>query len=100
MLDLFERGIYANRRSPYRRLLIAAGIEYGDVAALIADTGVEATLIRLYEEGVRISIDEFKGRVPIRRLGLEWRADPGDFDNPLLCRHFEARSRASVTDSG
>lgn len=95
MLDVFERGIYGNRRSPYRRLLTAAGIEFGDVVTLVDRSGVEATLSRLYEEGVRLSVDEFKGRVPIRRLGLEWRAQIDDFDNPLLQRHYEARTGGS-----
>lgn len=94
-LDIVRRGIYDNRRSPYGRLLAAAGIEYGDVVALVSRSGVEGTLGRLYAEGVRLSVDEFKGRVPIRRLGLEWRATIDDFDNPLLRRHYEARTGGS-----
>lgn len=94
-LDVVERGIYANPGSPYRRLLDAAGIEYGDVVTLVGRSGVEPTLSRLYEEGVRLSVDEFKGRVPIRRLGLEWRPAAGDFDNPLLRRHYQARTGGS-----
>lgn len=94
-LDVVERGVYGNRRSPYGPLLAAAGVEFGDVAALVDRSGVEATLSTLYREGVRISIDEFKGRVPIRRGGNEWRVGSDDFDNLLLRRHYEARTGGS-----
>ena len=99
LLGVFERGIYAQPRSPYLRLLRHAGVELGDVAGMLAADGVEATLTRLHESGVHLSIDEFKGRVPIRRPGLELAPSATDFDNPLLRRHYEARTSGARTGS-
>lgn len=95
LVEIFERAVFANPHSPYLPLLERAGIELGDVVAMVAGDGVERTLEQLYAAGVRISIDEFKGRVPIARPGLELHARPEDFDNPLLRRHFEASTGGS-----
>ena len=99
MLAIFERAVYANPTSPYRALLGHAGIELGDVSALLAEGGVESTLERLSRAGVRLSIDEFKGRVPIVRGGLELCCEPGSFDNPLLSRHYEATTSGARSAS-
>ena len=69
--------------SPYRPLFDQAGIELGDVERLVQDAGVDGTLERLYEAGVRISVDEFRGLAPIERGGLSYAARDTDFDNPL-----------------
>ncbi len=95
LLDICERAIYSNPRSPYRKLLAHLGIELGDIAALLRDHGVEGALSRLYESGVRITIDELKGLVPIRRPGFELAVENADFDNPLLLRHYETRTGGS-----
>ena len=92
---ILELGVYANRASPYRRLLDHAGVELGDVRAMVANSGVEGALEQLYDAGVRVTLDEVKGREPVRRPGLEFAADARDFDNPLLARHYEARSGGS-----
>jgi hypothetical protein len=94
-LHILEGGVYANARSPYRRLLEHAGIELGDVAALVRDIGLEAALGRLYDAGVHIRLSEVKGRRPVQRPGLEFPVSEHDFDNPLLQAHFEARSGGS-----
>src|SRR5262245_4626390 len=94
-LRILQAGIYGNARSPYRRMLEHAGAEFGDVARLVQADGVEAALAALYGAGVRITIDEFKGRRPIDRPGLSIAARPADFDNPLLARHYESRSGGS-----
>lgn len=99
LLSIFERAVYENPASPYLPLLSRAGIELGDLAGMFSEAGVEATLMRLHEAGVRLSIDEFKGRVPIRRPGLELSVGPGAFDNPLLRRHYEARTSGARTGS-
>jgi hypothetical protein len=70
--------------SPLRRLLHWAGCEAGDLRRMVQADGVEATLTRLGAAGVRISADEFRGRVPLRRAGLEIATAPSDFLNPLL----------------
>ena len=95
LLEICERAIYSNPRSPYRKLLAHLGIELGDIAVLLRDHGVEGALSRLYESGARITVDEFKGQVPISRPGFELAVERADFDNPLLLRHYERRTGGS-----
>jgi hypothetical protein len=94
-LRLLKEGVYANPRSPYRKLLLHAGIEHGDVAAAVAERGLETTLNQLFDAGVYIRLNELKGHRPVERPGLELHVSENDFDNPLLLRHFEARSGGS-----
>ena len=42
-----------------------------------------------------VTPEEFKGRRPIRRPGLELPIDPHDFDNPLVARSFRGSRRAA-----
>lgn len=90
-----ESSIFAQRTSPYRRLLEHAGIELGDLVAMVRAEGVEGALERLHGAGVYVTVDEFKGRRPIVRgdLSLPTRAE--DFDNPLVTRTFETRTGGS-----
>jgi hypothetical protein len=82
-LGILERGVFANRASPYPSLFRAAGIELGDAVALVREEGVEPALARFYDAGVRVQLEEFKS------------SRPEEFDNPLLKRHYELRSGAS-----
>jgi hypothetical protein len=83
LLVTLREGIYAQPDSPYRALLRHAGVEPGDVEAAIREEGVEGALARLYDAGVRITLDELKGRQPITRPGLELAVSARDFENPL-----------------
>ena len=95
-LRILNRGVYANPKSPYRKILIHEGIEFTDVLGLVRQHGVEGALTKLYEAGVFVTIDEFKGRRPIERPGgLHFEVQPHDFDNPFLARQYEARSSGS-----
>lgn len=94
-LQILKSGIYNNPRSPYAMLLARAGAQFGDVAEQVRRHGVEGALSGLYKEGVYLTLDEFKGRKPVRRSGLEFSTDPSDFDNPFLARFYEARSSGS-----
>ncbi len=49
----------------------------------------------LRRPGVRVSLDEFKGRRPIERSGLHLDVRASDFDNPLARSHFEASTGGS-----
>lgn len=95
-LLLLRLAIYGNQRSPYRKLLEHAGIEYGDVEADVRANGVEAATARLYDAGIRISLDEFKGKKAIERPGLTVPVQAEDFDNPVLTRDFELLSSGST----
>jgi hypothetical protein len=81
--DLLARGVYGRPQSPFRALLAHAGAELGDVLGLVRSEGVEATLAHLYDEGVYVTYEEFKGLRPIERPGLSLSVTPTDFDNPL-----------------
>jgi len=94
-LNILEKGIFANPRSPYKKLLQHGRIEFADVVNLVQRHGVEGALTHLYEAEIYITIDEFKGRKPIERPGLQFAVKPQDFDNPFLAKHYEARSGGS-----
>jgi hypothetical protein len=88
-LELLERAVYPQPDSPYRQLLLHAGVELGDVRNLVAQNGVEPALARLYDAGVRVTLDEFKGKQPIVRPGLELPLRPTAFDNALATVHLD-----------
>jgi hypothetical protein len=95
-LLLMKRGVYGQPRSPYLALLNWAGIAYGDLEALVTRQGVEGALQKLFDAGVRIGLDEFKGKQPIERNGLTVAVTAEDFDNPLLAREFELATGGST----
>ena len=70
-------------------------ITYDTCTRLVDAHGIEGMLGRLYDAGVHVTLDEFKGRRPIRRGDLVIPTDARSFDNPLLARHFEARTGGS-----
>jgi hypothetical protein len=94
-LRLLERGIYGQPRSPFRALLVRAGAEYGDVAALVRADGVEGALGRLYDDGVYVTYEEFKGLRPVERPGLSLSVASTDFDNPLYLPAYTAANTGS-----
>jgi hypothetical protein len=94
-LDILRRGICENPRSPYLKLLEHAGIGLPDVERTMSRLGLEGALRELHARGVYVTIEEFKGRKPIRRGHLVFAPDPGDFDNPLLLGHYESRTGGS-----
>ena len=95
-VQLVERAIFANPRSPYRPLLAHLGIEAGDIAALVRDRGANGAAEALYDAGARLSLEEFKCRRPIIRSGLELRPRPSDFDNPLISGQLTLKSGGST----
>jgi len=94
-LLMMERAVYARPQSPYRKLLQWAGVEMGDLRKMVADDGVDRTLEKLLDAGVYVHFEEFKGKRPIRRPGLEFEVSTEDFDNPLLAREFELATGGS-----
>ncbi len=83
LLATLRNGVYSQPHSPYLALLRHAGIELGDIEAAVRGEGVEGALARLYDAGIRVTLDELKGRVPITRPGLELAVSTHDFKNPL-----------------
>ena len=94
-LELMRRGVYDRPDSPYRPLLLAARIDHPQLTTLVAGHGVDGALARLYDAGVYLSLDEFKGRQPIRRGALTVPTSGSAFDNPLLVRHYATQTSGS-----
>ncbi len=94
-LELIRGPIFGHAPGPYKKLLRTAGLTVPDVERLLRLEGLEATLASLLEAGVYVTVDEFKGRVPIRRGSLEFWAAPADFRNPLSAYHVPASSGGS-----
>jgi hypothetical protein len=83
-LQVLDQLVFGVEKSPLRRLLEWAGFTPGDLRGLAAAEGVEGTLSRLRMAGVFVTADEFRGRTPLRRSGLELALTPADFDNPRI----------------
>jgi len=62
---------------------------------LVRTEGVEGTLTALYERGVYLSVDEFKGRQPTRRGSQTIDFDTDDLRNPRSAFHVPVRSGGS-----
>jgi hypothetical protein len=61
----------------------------------VRSDGIESALGALWDAGVRVSLDEFKGRQPIVRGGLEIPVQSSDFDNPIAAAHLDVSSGGS-----
>jgi glycosyltransferase involved in cell wall biosynthesis len=77
-------------------MLRNAGFDLDDVRRLVAERGLEGALEQLYDAGVYVTNDEFRGRVPVRRDGLEFFVKPADFDNPLVKPVFVASTSGTT----
>jgi hypothetical protein len=94
-LTVLDRAVYRNPHNPYRLMLEAAGIELPDVTRLVEGLGLEGALERLFDAGVHVTLDEFKGRQPIERPGVSLPADETRFENPLLTPHLASETGGS-----
>ena len=83
-----DAAVWANSRSPYRTLLVAAGCEPGDVKRLVETEGLEGALNALARAGIHVSYEEFKCRKPIVRGSQTFHFRVNDFNNPLLTEDF------------
>lgn len=95
-LRLAERGMYGAASSPYRFLFKAAGCELGDLRQLVLTDGLDSALGKLYDAGVRVSFEEFKGRSAITRSNETFEPQADAFDNPFLRGHYETNSSGST----
>ena len=94
-LNFVEKGIFQYSDSPYRKMLEPRRITFNDFRAWVRKDGLEAALRTLEAEGVYFTVDEFKGRVPVRRNGVRFRCNEKMFDNPFLAESYEVRSGAT-----
>jgi hypothetical protein len=87
--------VWPHRRNPLFRLLANAGLEPGDVRAMVDQSGLEATLARLRDQGVYVSHEEYHGREPVRRGSLSFECGPPDFFNPAVPADYMGSTGAS-----
>ena len=95
-LELVRRSVFDRPGHPYRRLFERAGCEFGDLENAVRAKGLEGALSALYDEGVYLTEDEFRGRAPIRRRGLEIESRPELFRNPCVRRGVLQRSSGTT----
>ena len=93
--EIIDRALVSDDQNPYSRLLKHAGIARDDLRDSVERRGLELTLEMLHDNGVYVSVDEFKGRALIRRGSLTFDVGSQDFDNPLSRRDFETRTGGS-----
>lgn len=94
-LRLVKRAVFEHPPSAYRSLFRHAGCAYGDLVTLVRRGGVEAALQALLRQGVYLTVDELKGRQPIRR-GTETIAfSPEALQNPLTVTHLRGHTSGS-----
>ena len=98
-LRLLRRSVFDNPRSPYLPLLRAAGCSFADLEAELRQHDLEVVLRRLAGAGVRMSLDEVKGRQPIERNGVSLRPAASDFDSPLIEAGLEYQTGGSTGTS-
>jgi hypothetical protein len=99
---VLKQCVYDRPGSPYLALLRRAGCDYSDALEGLRTHGVERLLARFRQDGVWLSFDEFKGRRPIVRDGLEHVCSDADFDNPCVsagCAMSTAGSSGQATRS-
>lgn len=94
-LALVRRAIFAEAEHPYSRLFDLAGCEFGDLEQSVRSIGLEPTLEKLYDGGVYLTVDEFKGKAPIVRQGQEIASAPADFHNRLADSWIEVATGGS-----
>lgn len=97
-LAILKRVVYGYSESPYRSLLKYAGCEYGDIEKLVSAEGVEEALYALFKNGVYLTVDEFKGRKPLRRGDATIALQPSQFRNPHSRFHIPASSSGSRSE--
>jgi hypothetical protein len=91
-LELARTRIYACPTSPYLKLLRIAGCEFSDLEALLRRHGLEASLAALARQGVYLTVEEFKGKIEVRRGGEAFRVSADDFAPPEPTAGFMTRS--------
>ncbi len=94
-LHIVEKGIFGYKKSPYIPLLESKKISYDNIQQWVENDGIEKTLALLQHEGVYFTVDEFKGKIPVKRSGLSFTCAEKMFDNPFLAVAYEVRSGAT-----
>lgn len=95
-IKILKTNVFDYPRSPYLPLFNAAKLTHADVQKMVEQQGLETTLEELYEAGVYITFEEFKGRVPIKRGTVEFHPKDSDFDSLNLTPILFGRTGGST----
>jgi len=98
LLASLDALVWPHAASPTRRLLHHAGLEAGDVRALVADHGVEGALETLRDAGVYVAYEEYQGRIEARRGSASFAFSPADFFNPVTRADYLATTGGSRSE--
>lgn len=94
-LRLLDRAVFGFPDRPYAWMFSKAGLDRRAAGRMVLESGIEGALERWMDLGIYLTLDEFKGRAPIRRFGEKRAVRAADFDNPLLRRDIEAATGGS-----
>ncbi|MBL8293452.1 MAG: hypothetical protein JNN08_16510 [Bryobacterales bacterium] len=95
LIDRIAQDVLSRKGSVYERLMAHAGCELGDVEAAVRQEGVEGALRQLLHAGIYLTVDEFKGRTPVRRGSLTLEVSPEQLRSPRAAYHLPASSGGS-----
>ena len=93
-LRTLSSGVLGNPANSSCQLLAHAGIGLDDIRQSVSAHGLETTLRELRRSGVYLTVEEFKGEVPIVRDGRTLAAGH-TVENPVGTRDFKARTGGS-----
>ncbi len=94
-LQIARQSIYSHQRGPYARLLRHAGLKLADLEELVNKEQLEGALKILFENGIFLTVDEFKGRRPVVRGSLSMQVNPDLLRNPNSRFHVPALTSGS-----
>jgi hypothetical protein len=81
-LSLLKRGIFNHEDNIYCKLLKRIHCNYEDLVVSVQKLGVEGTLESLLQQGVFLTLDEFKGRKAVIRGSSKFTVVPENFTRP------------------
>ena len=94
-LEMVATAIWPFPDHPYRRLTDGAGWSLTSLRESVERRGVDDTLRALLDDGVSLTYDEFKGRRPLVRCGVEMECTEGDFNNRTVAASYVERTSGS-----
>jgi hypothetical protein len=97
-LSSLDRLVWSQPGSPYLPLFDYAGIERGDVSALVSQLGLVEALVRLRAAGLYLTHEEWLGRESARRGSAVFDFVPGDFRNPSVSADLFVGTGGSRTE--
>lgn len=99
-LDHLDTLVWPFPDGPIARLAAHAGIESGDVRALVADRGLVGSLEALRDAGVYVAYEEYHGRTDAIRGSARFSFRPDDFFNPVVSADYLAATGGSADGRG